>query len=51
MASLDAHAFSCSDETDLNFNKTILETAKETVTFKCGKKHHYERKRKAPGWS
>ena len=50
MASLDVHGYSCSDEAVQNFNKIILETAKETVTFKLGNKHHHKCKYKNLGW-
>ena len=46
MVSLDVHEFSCSDEAVQNFNKIILETAKESVTFKLRKKPHHKRKYK-----
>ena len=44
MASLDVHEFSCSIEAVQNFNKIILETAKESVPFKLRKKPHHKRK-------
>ena len=46
MASLDVHEFGCSDEAVQNFNKIILETAKESVSFKLRKKPHHKRKYK-----
>ena len=47
MASIDVHEFNCTDEAVLNFNKIVLETAKESVTFKFRRKHHKNKYKKS----
>ena len=46
MAALDLHEFRCSDEVVQTFNTIILDTAKESVTFKYRRKSKHKRKNK-----
>ena len=46
MAALDLHEFRCSDEVVQTFNTIILDTTKESVTFKYRKKSTHKRKNK-----
>ena len=50
MASLDVQEFSCTDEAVKSFNKIVLETANESVTFKCKKKHNNNKHRYKKSW-
>ena len=50
MAALDLHEFTCSDEAVQTFNTIILDTAKESVTFKYRKKSNHKRKNKKKSW-